>query len=92
MNIGPAGYASGSADANGPALAFPGGVVQLSPDEIDALLRLLDVHLPELRVEVHRAEFSREFRSALEHDEALLTTLRARLLDERERQQRETRH
>ena len=67
-------------------------MIRLSPDEIDVLLRLLDAHLPELRVEVRRTEFSRDFRTALEHDEATLSALRRRLVDERERVRSETRH
>jgi hypothetical protein len=52
--------------------------VDLSRDEIDALVRVLDLYLPMFRVEVHRTDM-RELKHRLEEREALLSRLRERL-------------
>ncbi len=51
----------------------------LSSSERDLLVRILGAQRKEKRVEVHRAEFSREFRHGLEEEEALIDGLLGKL-------------
>jgi hypothetical protein len=52
--------------------------MELSREEIEALLRVLDLYLPMFRVEVHRTDL-RELKHRLEEREALLSRLHDRL-------------
>jgi hypothetical protein len=47
----------------------------LSPGEREMLLQILEAELKQKRVEVHRTEFSREFRHHVEAEEALIRDL-----------------
>ena len=51
----------------------------LSPGERDLLMRLLGSELKQKRVEVHRTEFSREFRHHVEAEETLIEDVLAKL-------------
>ncbi len=51
----------------------------LNAAEIDALVRVLDEHIPQLRVEIHRTDYNRALREELEAHEALLSDLRERM-------------
>jgi hypothetical protein len=53
--------------------------VKLSPSERDLLVRLLGAELKQKRVEVHRTEFSREFRHHVEAEETLIDELLAKI-------------
>jgi hypothetical protein len=52
--------------------------IELSEDEVKALMRLIDAHLPELEWEVARSE-QRDYRKTMVHDEGVLVELRRRL-------------
>ena len=51
----------------------------LTTSERDFLTRMLDAALKEKRVEVHRTEFSRDFRHQLEAEEAEISALLGKL-------------
>jgi hypothetical protein len=54
----------------------------LTPDERDLLVRMLNEALKAKRVEVHRSEFSRDFRHQLEAEETRIQGLLAKLAQE----------
>jgi hypothetical protein len=53
--------------------------ISLSAGERDLLVRMLSAALKEKQVEVHRAEFSREFRNQLEAEETRIRDLLEKL-------------
>jgi len=54
-------------------------MLTLNAAEVDALVRVLDEHIPQLRVEIHRTDFNRAMREELEAHEMLLSNLRERM-------------
>ena len=62
-------------------------MIDLSTEEVEALLRVLDDYIPELRLEIHRTEWNRDLRRELEVRESLLAALRTKLAGVREKQQ-----
>jgi hypothetical protein len=49
--------------------------IELNAEQHELLVRLLNSALKQKQVEVHRAEFSREFRNQLESEEAAIREL-----------------
>jgi hypothetical protein len=53
--------------------------IPLTSEERDLLTRMLNQALRDKRVEIHRTEFSKDFREGLEHEEQLMQGMLDRL-------------
>jgi hypothetical protein len=53
--------------------------LSLSPSEHDFLVQMLTAAMKEKRVEIHRTEFSREYRQQLEAEESQIRDMLGRL-------------